>query len=234
MHSVIESAVSTRDRRRNDVTRTLVSLARRATAASGLNGFTIEALCEGAGISRRTFFNYFASKEDAVIGIPLHANSDEADDFFVAMRPRTPRGEISPTLLSDYAALTEGRWASLEFDRTSADELMAAADREPRLIAHMLDRHRRDEEKDILLVARREQLSPDDPRAIAAVQIAGHLARVAVAVSLDPDDPRSFADALRGQLAAAHSLFSSQHPVPPSDAAAKGTTSPDSPGAAAA
>ena len=230
MHSVTESAVSTRDRRRNDVTRSLVSLARRATAAEGLHGFTIDELCERAGISRRTFFNYFASKEDAVLGIPLHANSDEADDFFVAMRPRTPAGELSPTLLADLAALTEGRWAALEFDRESADELIAAADREPRLVTHMLDRHRRDEAKDVLLVARRENLDPDDPRAAAAVHIIGHLARLAVPASLDPDNPRSFADALRGQLAAAHELFASQHPVPPSGPAAGGSA----PGTAAA
>ncbi len=34
----------------------------------GLNGFTIEQLCEDVGVSRRTFFNYFPSKEDAIIG----------------------------------------------------------------------------------------------------------------------------------------------------------------------
>lgn len=214
-----ESAVSARDRRRADLTRTLVSLARRATAAHGLNGFTIEELCDQADVSRRTFFNYFASKEDAVLGIPLHANSDEADDFFVAMRPRVPAGQLSATLLSDYAALTEGRWATLGLDRAAAEELMAAADREPRLVSHMLDRHRRDEAKDILLVARREGLEPDDPRAAAAVQIVGHLARVAVPASLDPDDPRDFAEALRAQLAAAHELFASQQPAPHSDAA---------------
>ncbi|MHC2998810.1 hypothetical protein OB08_05430 [Microbacterium sp. HJ5] len=201
----------------------MISLARRATAADGLNGFTIDELCERAGISRRTFFNYFASKEDAVLGIPLHADSDEADEFFVAMRPRTPAGELSPTLLSDLAALTERRWAALEFDRSSAEELMAAADREPRLVSHMLDRHRRDEAKDILLVARREGLDDDDPRAAAAVHIVGHLARVAVPASLDPDNPRTFSDAFRGQLATAQELFASQHPLPPRGPAARTT-----------
>lgn len=207
MHFVTESAL--RDRRRAETTRTLVSLARRATAAGGLAGFTIEELCEQAGISRRTFFNYFASKEDAVLGVPLHRDRS-ADELFVRMRPRTPHGRISATLLTDLAALAAGRWAALMLDRPSAEELMAAADREPRLIAHMLDRHHREEQDDIALVAEREGVRPDDPRVIAAVQIVGHLARMAVPASLDPDDPRTFPEALDGALDAARELFATQ------------------------
>lgn len=215
MHCVMKSATSQRDVRRAEVTRALISLSRRATAEGGLHGFTIDELCERAGISRRTFFNYFASKEDAVLGIPLHADTDEADEFFVAMRPRLPAGVISPTLLTDYAALIEGRWASLEVDQASAAELMAAAEREPRLVSHMIERHQQDEAKDALVVARREGLDPDDPRAIAAVQIVGHLARIAVTASLDPEHPRSFTEELERQLAAARALFATQ--ISPTD-----------------
>lgn len=215
MHYMSSSAPSLRDRRRAEVTRTLVSLARRATADTGLNGFTVDQLCDEAGVSRRTFFNYFASKEDAVLGISLRSDREETDDFFVAMRPRTPNGRVSATLLSDYAALSVARWAALEFDRSSVEELMAAAEREPRLIAHMLDRHRAEEQRDVLLVARREGLADDDPRAVAAVAIVGHLARMAVPASLDPDNPRPFADVLAEHLAAAHTLFASQTPPAP-------------------
>ncbi len=218
MHYMVESAPSTRERRRTEITRTLISLARRATAATGLNGFTVDQLCDEAGVSRRTFFNYFASKEDAVLGMPLHSDREETDDFFVAMRPRTPDGQISATLLTDYAALSVARWAALEFDRSSVEELMAAAEREPRLIAHMLDRHRAEEARDVLLVARREGLDDHDPRAVAAVAIVGHLARMAVPASLDPDDPRPFADVLTEHLAAAHTLFASQTPPSPDPA----------------
>lgn len=212
MHFVTESATPTRERRRAETTRTLVSLARRATAAGGLNGFTIEELCEQAGISRRTFFNYFASKEDAVLGIPLHVDDAEANALFVGMRPRTAPGTLSASLLTDLAALIEGRWAALEFDQASARELMAAAEREPRLVTHMLERHHEDERKDIALVARREGLADDDPRAATAVQIVGHLARLAVPASLDPDDPRTFAEVLEASLDAARELFETQSP----------------------
>jgi AcrR family transcriptional regulator len=228
MHYMNESALSSRERRRTEITRTLVSLARRATAAGGLSSFTVDQLCDEAGVSRRTFFNYFASKEDAVLGIPLHSDRDETDDFFVAMRPRTPEGQVSPTLLTDYAALSVARWAALEFDRSSVEELMAAAEREPRLVAHMLDRHRAEEARDVLLVARREGLSDDDPRAVAAVAIVGHLARLAVPASLDPVAPRPFADVLAEHLAAAHTLFASQTPPSPDAAAFAPPTDPTS------
>ena len=48
----------------------------------GLTSATIDRIAEKAGISRRTFFNYFPSKEDAILGIrdPTIA-PDALDDF---------------------------------------------------------------------------------------------------------------------------------------------------------
>ncbi|MGN0042882.1 TetR/AcrR family transcriptional regulator [Rhodococcus sp. (in: high G+C Gram-positive bacteria)] len=62
----------------------LVEHARTLTARRGLAGFTVEELCEHVGVSRRTFFNYFASKEDAVLGNPPAALTPEDRDEFVA------------------------------------------------------------------------------------------------------------------------------------------------------
>jgi len=217
MHSMSESATAGRERKRRETTRTLISLARQATASDGLNGFTIEELCERAGISRRTFFNYFASKEDAVLGFALHHDSTEADERFVARRSTAPAGDLSATLLNDLAALYEERWAALEVDRTAVRELMAATEREPKLIPHMIQRHQQDEAKDAALVARREGLAPDDPRALAAAQMIGHVARLAMPASLAPDHPRPFAEVLEEQLAIAAELFRTTSPAPPHD-----------------
>jgi len=54
----------------------MVVEARRATIEHGLPGFTIEQLCETVGVSRRTFFNHFASKDDAVLGIEQGATEE--------------------------------------------------------------------------------------------------------------------------------------------------------------
>lgn len=54
----------------------MVVEARRATIEHGLHGFTIEQLCETVGVSRRTFFNHFASKDDAVLGIEQGATEE--------------------------------------------------------------------------------------------------------------------------------------------------------------
>ncbi|WP_158597315.1 TetR/AcrR family transcriptional regulator [Microbacterium telephonicum] len=220
----MDSAITARERRRRDTTRTLVSLTRRATAAHGLAGFTIDEICAEADISRRTFFNYFASKEDAVLGIPLGTDTDEADAFFVAMRPRTRAGELSANLVDDYATLIAARWARLEIDRESAAELMAAAAREPQLLPHMLERGRLDQEKDVGLIERREGLAPGDERARVLVQVVVHLAHLAVPLSLEPAHPEPFPDVLRRLVATASDLFA----PPPAAARAPHPTTNDS------
>lgn len=60
---------SLRERNR---TRTLAEIHQAALELSAEGRFsdtTVDAIAERAGVSRRTFFNYYASKEDAVLGI---------------------------------------------------------------------------------------------------------------------------------------------------------------------
>ena len=56
--------------------RRMIVEARRATVEHGLHGFTLEQLCATVGVSRRTFFNHFASKEDVVLGIEQGATEE--------------------------------------------------------------------------------------------------------------------------------------------------------------
>jgi AcrR family transcriptional regulator len=51
--------------------------ARRLVLESGLGAVTVEAICSAAGVSSRTFFNYFPSKSAAALGVPEFSISDE-------------------------------------------------------------------------------------------------------------------------------------------------------------
>ncbi|WP_236630252.1 TetR/AcrR family transcriptional regulator [Corynebacterium atypicum] len=58
-------------------------------AATGLvlerdfDSVTVEEICARAGVSRRTFFNYFDSKETAVFGIPASVPAQRAAESFL-------------------------------------------------------------------------------------------------------------------------------------------------------
>ena len=67
LHCVRQSATTRAGRRRATAYRISVC-ARSLTEQHGLDGFTMEDLAEAAGVSRRTLFNYFPGKVDAVLG----------------------------------------------------------------------------------------------------------------------------------------------------------------------
>ena len=83
-----ESATTTRvERRMRKTASSLTSVSRRLTAERGLAGFTIEEVCDEVDVSRRTFFNYFACKEDAVIGENSDNEFELLADAFLAGTP---------------------------------------------------------------------------------------------------------------------------------------------------
>lgn len=50
--------------------------------SEGLSQTTVESIADSAGVSRRTFFNYFLTKEDAVLGFePPEVSSDALAEF---------------------------------------------------------------------------------------------------------------------------------------------------------
>jgi len=67
----VKTAVETlRDRKKAATRRSLHEAALRLAMTYGLDGVTVEDIADEAGVSRRTFSNYFANKEDAI----LHAD----------------------------------------------------------------------------------------------------------------------------------------------------------------
>jgi AcrR family transcriptional regulator len=68
MHSMGESATEQRGDRRSTTTWRITRCAQRLADEHGLDGFTMEELAEDAAVSRRTLFNHFPGKIDAVLG----------------------------------------------------------------------------------------------------------------------------------------------------------------------
>lgn len=60
---------SLRERNRRDTWVSIHSATVELAAADGPAAVTIDAIAARAGVSRRTFFNYFATKDDAIVGL---------------------------------------------------------------------------------------------------------------------------------------------------------------------
>ncbi len=50
----------------------------RLAGERGLEGLTVDMVCEAVGVSQRTFFHHFATKEDALLGLELPELDEDA------------------------------------------------------------------------------------------------------------------------------------------------------------
>lgn len=79
--------MSSQDSRRFRTLKRIQATAIRLAMAEGLNNITTETIAREAGISTRTFFNYYPYKEAAIMGPPPDYPAD-ATECFVAGRGR--------------------------------------------------------------------------------------------------------------------------------------------------
>ncbi|MCX7522928.1 helix-turn-helix domain containing protein [Microbacterium sp. STN6] len=74
--TLAEATPSLRDRKRQQTRSRLEQAALDIVLEDGLENLTIERISERAEVSPRTFFNYFDSKEDAILGLHDPENSE--------------------------------------------------------------------------------------------------------------------------------------------------------------
>lgn len=80
-----------RERKRLATRRAIQSAALRVVRERGLDGATIDEISRVADVSPRTFFNYFSSKEDAILGeTPTLEGTADADAFVADRGPLLP------------------------------------------------------------------------------------------------------------------------------------------------
>ncbi|ANN16288.1 TetR family transcriptional regulator [Amycolatopsis orientalis] len=101
-----------RERKRLETHRALATTAVRLVAERGLDQVTVEDISAAAGVSPRTFFNYFASKEDAVV--IAHADSAERTRRTIEKFLATPKEVNTPraliqAIMEDFSHVDENR-----------------------------------------------------------------------------------------------------------------------------
>lgn len=152
----------------------------------GFDNVTVEEICAQAGVSQRTFFNYFPSKESAIAAGPPAPPDDLAEDFVAA--GAAPYAAV----FADLITLVSGQLADAP-GREHTAAMLEIARNSPVVQSAVLGSFERLERNLATLVARRCGLRPDDevPMLIAALTLTTvrtGMMRWAAAGGDDPDD----------------------------------------------
>ncbi|WP_230684750.1 TetR/AcrR family transcriptional regulator [Cellulomonas sp. JZ18] len=132
----------------------LVDATHRLVREHGLDGVTVEMVCAEAGVSPRTFFNYFPTKDDAVLGHAPWALDEGAAAAFVAGGP-------TGHLLEDLFALLAPVLEDPPLGHERMHRAIELAAEHPRLMAHHVAWM--DQQKDRLLEVVRARLGAASP-----------------------------------------------------------------------
>ncbi|WP_299530772.1 TetR family transcriptional regulator [uncultured Streptomyces sp.] len=129
----MESSVGLRERKKEATRQAVHEAAMRLTVENGFDGVTIEAIADAAGVSRRTFSNYFTNKEDAL----LYGDEQHITALVRAVRERPSDEPAWPALRAAVAHLGHGRTPA---EREWAVRTRLAL-RHPSLLARQMANH---------------------------------------------------------------------------------------------
>lgn len=172
-NSAFPGGLGLRERKRRATQVSLILRARQLTLEHGLTGFTVEQLCDDVGVSRRTFFNYFPGKEDAVLGLTGEGIPDELLTRFVASGRNTPRAPLLDALVDLFLDFGE----RMGITREEYEALSAVLQREPHLLGRLFSAAEAKSQLLAEFIVAREGLSEDDPMPGVATFVLGGLAR---------------------------------------------------------
>lgn len=186
--------------------RRIVRCAQRLCLEAGFDGFTMDELAEQAEVSRRTLFNYFPSKVDAVLGgaETPDFSSPELAEIADTFRGGGPHGR----LIDDLAELTRHLLATQTIDRESARLRRSVLTSSPRLLTVIHERFEKVAEQIVGLVLQREgpDLGPVRARLAVGVLIAVFDSALESFSEGGPDDPE-LADLFTDHLRLVGDLF---------------------------
>jgi AcrR family transcriptional regulator len=179
LHSVSISAIAPgrREARRRETERRIHRCAIVLTDERGLDGWTLEDLAEAADVSRRTLFNYFPGKTDAVLGGPPELPADALAAF--------DAGGPTGRLVDDLAALASAALDDKDFDPEIAVRARRVVHDTPRLLALVHERFEHVMREVVDHILRREGADFGEPRARLLVHLLVALFDDAVHQALD-------------------------------------------------
>lgn len=166
----------------------------------GFDGFTMEQLAEAAGVSRRTLFNYFPRKADAVLGESSGVRSQQLEEFL--------SGGPHHDLVKDLGVLADGMLRAKIIDRDSVARYRRLLSNNPKLMAAA---HQRLEAMSQLLVdaiLEREGPAFDAHRARVAIKVLMALFDASLDTFVTEESDRELADVFADSLTVAHELLS--------------------------
>jgi AcrR family transcriptional regulator len=203
-----------RERKRAATRAAITAVARKLTAERGLNGYTVEEVCEQTDISRRTFFNYFPTKEDAILG---HVDDEIPGDViegFIRRGESSAPGEISPTLFQDLIELSLKLSENMAASEEETRQLIGVIKKEPQLMLRIIGATEEREAQFARVLALREGVEPGHPVVQMAVVLLGNIARKSSMAYFSDGNTRPYRDLLLENIAAARQLFSQDFKEP--------------------
>jgi AcrR family transcriptional regulator len=164
---VMANQMGLRERRRRQTSADIRGAAVRLAQERGFDRVTIEEICAEAGVSPRTFFNYFPNKESAIAYGPSDIPAELTAEF-VAAGP-APYSVV----LAELITLAAHHLRDMPPDRQQAAGMLELAKTTPAVLAALLADLERFQNQLTDLVVRRQAMRPDDeiPALISALAL---------------------------------------------------------------
>jgi AcrR family transcriptional regulator len=199
---------SLKARKQQVVRAALSAAAEELFLARGFEKTTVEQVARAAGVSRRTFFRYYESKEDVLV-----ERSDRLGEQLLAELAARPRSE--PPLLAIRNALVPAVEAGL-VERALVRSTIRLMRETSTLRRAMMEHRNRLEERIAALMARRLGTARDDntPLLLAFVTRALHDSAFNAWYDHETDDIAGLVDDLVGRLCAIVAAMPAKHAKP--------------------
>jgi AcrR family transcriptional regulator len=185
--NVMANQMGLRERRRRQTSADIRDAAVRLAQERGFDKVTIEEICVEAGISTRTFFNYFPTKESAIAYGPSDIPAELFADFVEA--GPAPYSVV----LAELITLAAHHLSDMPPRRELAAGMLELAKTTPAVLAAFLADLERFQNQLTDIVARRQAMRPDDEisaliAALALTAVRSGIERWACGEPKDSDD----------------------------------------------